>query len=77
MPIVCSHSSCRSLCDVPRNLTDQQLLDLAKKGGVAQITLYHGFLKANGQASVLDAVDHINHAVDLMGHRACGHRHRL
>ena len=67
VPIVCSHSSCRSLCDVPRNLTDQQLLDLAKKGGVAQITLYHGFLKANGQASVLDAVDHINHAVDLMG----------
>ena len=39
-PIVCSHSNCRALCDVPRNLTDDQLRALARKGGVAHITLY-------------------------------------
>ena len=38
-PIVCSHSNCKSLCDVPRNLTDDQLRALAAKDGVAQITL--------------------------------------
>jgi len=43
-PIVCSHSSCRALCDHPRNLTDDQMRALARKGGVCQITLYPGFL---------------------------------
>lgn len=41
-PIVCSHSNSRALCDVPRNLTDDQMRALAQKGGVAHITLYHG-----------------------------------
>ena len=33
-PIVCSHSSSRTLCDHPRNLTDDQLRALAQVGGV-------------------------------------------
>ena len=98
-PIVCSHSSCRSLCDHPRNLTDDQLRALAKAGGVAQITLYHGFLVKDSvdynqnnvirnfsasslatpsfpsvsasnevtEATILDAIEHLNHAVNIMG----------
>ena len=66
-PVVCSHSSCRALCDVPRNLTDDQLKALARKGGVAQVTLYKGFLRKDGEASILDAVEHLNHMVNLMG----------
>ena len=57
-PIVCSHSNSKVLCNVPRNLTDDQLRALAKKGGVAHITLYHGFLRKEGTASVLDAIAH-------------------
>ena len=67
VPVVCSHSSCRALCDVPRNLTDEQLKALARKGGVAQVTLYKGFLRKDGEASVLDAIEHLNHMVNLMG----------
>ena len=67
VPIVCSHSSCRTLCDVPRNLTDDQLKALARKGGVAQVTLYKGFLRKDGEASILDAIEHLNHAVNIMG----------
>ena len=67
VPIVCSHSSCRALCDVPRNLTDDQLKALASKGGVAQVTLYKGFLRKDGEASILDAIEHLNHAVNIMG----------
>ena len=67
VPIVCSHSSCRALCDVPRNLTDDQLKALARKGGVAQVTLYKGFLRKDGEASILDAIEHLNHAVNIMG----------
>lgn len=66
-PIVCSHSNGKALCDVPRNLTDDQMRALASKGGVAQITMYHGFLRKEGEASILDAVAHLEHAIDIMG----------
>ena len=66
-PIVCSHSNCKALCDVPRNLSDEQLRRLAKKGGVAHITLYGGFLRKEGEASILDAVAHLEHAISIMG----------
>jgi len=67
-PIVCSHSCCRALCDVPRNLTDDQMRRLAEKGGVCHITLYHGFLRNDTtEASILDAMAHLEHAIRIMG----------
>ena len=66
-PIVCSHSNCKSLCDHPRNLTDDQLRKLAQKGGVAQTTLYHGFVCKDGEATILDAMKHLEHAISIMG----------
>ncbi len=66
-PIVCSHSSARALCNHPRNLTDEQMKALAQKGGVAQVTMYNGFLRTDGQATILDAVEHLNHMVNIMG----------
>ena len=66
-PIVASHSSSRTLCNHPRNLTDEQLRALAAKGGVAQVTLYNGFLKEEGMATIQDAINHLNHMVKIMG----------
>lgn len=66
-PIVCSHSSARALCNHPRNLTDEQMKALAQKGGVAQVTMYNGFLRTDGQATILDAVEHLSHMVNIMG----------
>lgn len=66
-PIVCSHSNAKALCDVPRNLTDDQLRALAQKGGVAHITLYHGFLRQNGEATIHDALVHLEHFIRIMG----------
>ena len=66
-PIVASHSSARALCNHPRNLYDNQMKALAAKGGVAQVTLYNGFLKEVGQATIEDAITHLNHMVDVMG----------
>ena len=66
-PIVCSHSSCRALCDHPRNLTDQQMRALAAKGGVMQVTMYNGFLVKDGEATVQDAIRHLEHAIQVMG----------
>lgn len=67
-PIICSHSSARTLCDHPRNLTDKQLKALAEKGGVCQICLYDSFLTADeGTANVQTAADHIDHIVQTAG----------
>lgn len=66
-PIVCSHSSARALCDHPRNLTDDQMRALAAKGGVAQTTIYNGFLRKDGEATIRDVIEHLEHAIDVMG----------
>ena len=67
VPIVCSHSSCRALTNHPRNLTDDQMRALVAKGGVCQITLYHGFLRVHGEATIIDAMAHLDHAIEVMG----------
>jgi len=43
-PLLASHSSCRAICDAPRNMSDQMMKDLAAKGGVIQINYHVGFL---------------------------------
>lgn len=66
-PVVCSHSSCKALCDHPRNLTDEQLKAIARQGGVVQVCLYGGFLRKEGTATICDAIEHLNHMVNLIG----------
>jgi len=43
-PIFASHSSCRAIAPVPRNMTDEMIRALAKKGGVVQINFSCDFL---------------------------------
>lgn len=43
-PIVASHSSCRALCNHPRNMSDSMIKDLAASGGVIQINFYPKFI---------------------------------
>ena len=43
-PIFASHSSCRALTDIPRNLTDDQLRRIAAKGGLVMINIGSYFL---------------------------------
>jgi len=54
-PMIASHSSLRSLTNVPRNMTDEMVQALAKKGGVIQINYASGFLsqeRADAEASL-------------------------
>ncbi|MBE0666570.1 MAG: dipeptidase, partial [Bacteroidales bacterium] len=110
-PVIASHSSCRALCESPRNLNDEMLLALKQNGGVIQICILSDYLKqpepnpefdekvkemrekwrAMGtelteaqkeqrwaefsalrekytrMATVADAVNHIQHVVDVIG----------
>jgi membrane dipeptidase len=43
-PLIASHSSCRALCNMPRNMTDDMIKTLAAHGGVIQINYHVGFL---------------------------------
>ena len=116
-PIFASHSSCRAISPVPRNMTDEMIQALAKKGGVIQINFSCDFLNpeaakaseataekrralrdqlaqkyandpaglgramqearaavgaAEGRATLLDVVKHINHVVAIAGVGAAG-----
>jgi membrane dipeptidase len=44
-PIIASHSSCRALCDSPRDLTDEMIRALARRGGVIQICFLSSYLR--------------------------------
>jgi membrane dipeptidase len=48
-PIFASHSSCRALANVPRNMTDEMIVALAKKGGVVQVNFYCEFLSQKSE----------------------------
>ena len=68
-PIIASHSCARALCDHPRNLPDDLLRKIAEKGGVVQVTIYHGFVD-NGDGTPLDVklfCDHVEHIRDVAG----------
>ncbi|HSD86045.1 MAG TPA: membrane dipeptidase, partial [Kofleriaceae bacterium] len=43
-PIMASHSSCRALSNMPRNLTDDQIKRIAAKGGLVMINVGSLFL---------------------------------
>ncbi len=49
-PVLASHSGCRALHDHPRNLTDDQLRALARRGGVVGIVFHPGFLDREAAA---------------------------
>lgn len=60
-PVVASHSNARSLCNHPRNLSNEMIKALAEKGGIAGVNLYPYFINQIGNASVEDIADHVVH----------------
>ncbi|MCK5220506.1 MAG: membrane dipeptidase, partial [Candidatus Aminicenantes bacterium] len=44
-PVIASHSCARTICDNPRNLTDDMLKLLAEKGGVIQLCILSEYIK--------------------------------
>lgn len=48
-PVIASHSSCRTLADVPRNMTDDMIKKLGENGGVIHINFVPAFVKKPSQ----------------------------
>lgn len=55
-----SHSNCRWLCDVPRNLTPDQVKALIDLKGFIGINFYSSFLTPNADAALEDVLRHID-----------------
>ena len=65
-PFVASHSSCRAVCDHPRNLTDSQIRLVADSGGFVAVNAFGAFV--SDTAPTIDGfVDHIEHAAAVAG----------
>lgn len=67
-PIIASHSNCRSLCGVPRNLTDDQLRKIAESGGLVGINSFNEFVhKDTDKQNIEMLVRHVSHMAEVMG----------
>ncbi len=71
-PIIASHSSCKALCDHPRNLSDETIGAIAQSGGVVQICAYTHFLRKDEEATIHDIIAHIEHVIALVGDNHVG-----
>lgn len=71
-PIFASHSSARAVTDVPRNMSDDMLKAVARKGGVVQVNIGCNFLTDKPQATLADVVAHIDHIRSIAGIDAVG-----
>jgi|LSQX01.3.fsa_nt_gb membrane dipeptidase len=67
MPVIASHSNSRAVCDSIRNLTDSQLIDIKKNGGVVGLNFYTHFLNNTDRATIDDVVRHVEHICSLTG----------
>ncbi|AWT60058.1 MAG: hypothetical protein DF168_01257 [Candidatus Moanabacter tarae] len=70
-PFIASHSNCRSLCNHPRNLTDDQITAIAEIGGSIGITFVPKFIDS-AKPTFERLIDHIDHAVQLAGPSTVG-----
>ena len=67
-PIVfASHSNCKTICNTPRNLTDNQIKEIANLGGVIGIVGIKQFCLSKGKNYKEKYVEHINYVKKLLG----------
>ena len=65
-PLIASHSSCRALCNHPRDMSDDMIRALAAKGGVIQINYEKSFIdEAYRQAYDKETGGVVNHLSEL------------
>lgn len=69
-PFLASHSNARSICDVPRNLSDDMLRTLAEHGGIVGLNLHEPFLIpsfVSPEELLCALVRHAKHVISVAG----------
>jgi len=68
-PFIASHSDSYALRPHPRNLTDQQFTEIARRGGLVGVNLYTPFLVEGTESTLDNVVDHIERFIGLAGEK--------
>ncbi|MGH4137578.1 dipeptidase [Clostridium sp.] len=67
-PIIASHSNCRAICNVPRNLSDKQLKAIASRGGVVGLNAFADIVDIDPKKrDIQHLANHIDHMVKVIG----------
>lgn len=67
-PIINSHSNARALCNVPRNITDDQIRAIAERGGLVGLNSFNEFVHVDrDKQDVHHLLEHLDHMVDVAG----------
>ena len=67
-PIIASHSNCKAICDHVRNLTDEQIKQIAQNRGPIGVTFVESFIEQDKSRQTLDRlIDHIDHIAAFVG----------
>ena len=72
IPPLASHSNCRWLCDVPRNLTRDQVRALIERNGFIGVNFFSKFLARDRAAAIEDVVRHIDEICAMGGEKIVG-----
>lgn len=64
---VATHSCVYNLCNHSRNLKDEQIKEIASRGGIIGLCFVSKFLSNEGNASISDVIEHIKYIRRLVG----------
>ncbi|AMM53696.1 dipeptidase [Pyrococcus kukulkanii] len=70
-PVIASHSNAKTLCDNPRNLTDEQIKAIAERDGVIGAVAIPAFVDKE-KPTIEKYVEHIEYMVNLVGYKHVG-----
>jgi len=65
--VVATHSGAYAINNHPRNLSDEHIKEIARRGGIIGSVFYPWFLNNTDQATIADVIKHINHIRHLTG----------
>lgn len=67
-PFVASHSNARAICDFPRNLPDELLVEMKKRNCLVGVNYCPSFVKAQASSmQIVDLIKHIDYLKELIG----------
>lgn len=66
-PFIATHSNSKVICDVPRNLTDEQFNIFVERKGIVGMNFYPLFINGTLEAKVEELLPHIDHFLELGG----------